>query len=502
MKQCTGLWIVAPINRAVDDKAAKTLLGDSFKRQLKYDGGFSNVTFICSKTDDISITEAIDTLELEDEVEGLYDQQRQCQREIEDVKEKIEDLKEAKEVYKLAQSEAAKDIDVWAKLQERLHNGKTVYAPIPKSNKRKKTQSKSEDARKRRQKDRDDSEDDFIASDEEDDSSTESDESDDEGIQAPRKPLTEEEIKSKIQDLRESKKTARREGLEISHKIEELRPTSRELKDKIASIKAEISRICIAGRNDYSKRAIQQDFAAGIKELDQENAAEEDEENFNPDEELRDYDEVARSLPVFCVSSRAFQQMCGRLKKDDSVPGFTTPEETGMPQLQAHCTKLTEAGRVQTARSFLLSLCQQLMTFSLWASNDGTGLKMTDDDKRKQVRYLEKRLSELERGLEESVRSCLNVMKKEMNDQIFNRYPDLINEAIEAAPDTAQKWGAHKSDGGLGTFAHPFSRTPGTVHNFAYADLCSQYGRPTKRSFVETAYINHAQPASGTSTPI
>jgi hypothetical protein len=26
MKQCTGLWIVAPINRAVDDKAAKSLL--------------------------------------------------------------------------------------------------------------------------------------------------------------------------------------------------------------------------------------------------------------------------------------------------------------------------------------------------------------------------------------------------------------------------------------------------------------------------------------------
>ncbi|KAL8853713.1 MAG: hypothetical protein Q9221_001524 [Calogaya cf. arnoldii] len=31
MKQCTGLWIVAPINRAVDDKAAKSLLGESFK---------------------------------------------------------------------------------------------------------------------------------------------------------------------------------------------------------------------------------------------------------------------------------------------------------------------------------------------------------------------------------------------------------------------------------------------------------------------------------------
>ena len=42
MKQCTGLWIVAPINRAVDDKAAKSLLGESFKRQLKMDGGFSS----------------------------------------------------------------------------------------------------------------------------------------------------------------------------------------------------------------------------------------------------------------------------------------------------------------------------------------------------------------------------------------------------------------------------------------------------------------------------
>jgi hypothetical protein len=31
MKSCTGLWIVAPITRAVDDKTAKSLLGDSFK---------------------------------------------------------------------------------------------------------------------------------------------------------------------------------------------------------------------------------------------------------------------------------------------------------------------------------------------------------------------------------------------------------------------------------------------------------------------------------------
>lgn len=126
MKQCTGLWIVAPINRAVDDKAAKNLLGDSFKRQLKYDGGFSNVTFICSKTDDIAITEAIDTLELEDEVEGLYEQQRRYERTIKTIQETIEDLRESREVYRIAQAEASKDIDIWDQLKDELEDGRTV----------------------------------------------------------------------------------------------------------------------------------------------------------------------------------------------------------------------------------------------------------------------------------------------------------------------------------------------------------------------------------------
>jgi regulator of replication initiation timing len=334
MKQCTGLWIVAPINRAVDDKAAKTLLGDSFKRQLKYDGGFSSVTFICSKTDDISITEAIDTLELEDEVQELYEQQQRLEDQIKDAKEKIDDLKEEQDVYRIAQSEAASEIEVWEQLKDSLDDGETVYAPTAKSKKRK--NSRRDSARKRRQG-HDDGDDVFIVSDE-GDPSTESDcDSDTADVQPPLTPLTEGDIKTKIRELRDTKKTSRREGILRTEKIE-LRHQIPEYEKNIKKIKADISHICIAGRNDYSKRAIQQDFAAGIKELDQENAAEEDEENFNPDEELRDYDEVARSLPVFCVSSRAYQKLCGRMQKDGSVPGFKTPEET---EVSAFVTRLT-----------------------------------------------------------------------------------------------------------------------------------------------------------------
>jgi len=155
MKQCSGLWIVAPINRAVDDKAAKTLLGDSFKRQLKYDGGFSDVTFICSKTDDISITEAIDTLGLEKDAGVLYEQQRQVEEEIGKIQEKLEALKEKHEVYRIAQTAAAKDTDVWEQLKEDLEDGNTVFAPVPSSKKRKMKRFGGKGSKKRRS-DRDD----------------------------------------------------------------------------------------------------------------------------------------------------------------------------------------------------------------------------------------------------------------------------------------------------------------------------------------------------------
>ncbi|KAF2471415.1 uncharacterized protein BDR25DRAFT_223354 [Lindgomyces ingoldianus] len=450
MKQCTGLWIVAPITRAVDDKAAKTLLGDSFKRQLKYDGGFSSVTFVCSKTDDISITEAIDSLALEEEISALEDQEREYKKTIEELRKKIQDLVESKEVYKLAIEGADKDIEIWDELQDKLNDGATVYAPNQSNSKRKRENSgeKSRKLQRARYYDSDDDMDDSDSNSFEANSDSEND-SDVQGIQPPRTPLTGGEIKLKLEELRSTKKNARRERSEIIHKVDKARKEIRDIKAKLADIRAEMSAICIAGRNEYSKGAIQQDFAAGIKELDQENAAEEDEETFNPDEDLRDYDEVAKSLPVFCVSSRAYQKMCGRLQKDDTVPGFKTREETEIPQLQAHCKKLTEAGRIQTARTFLLNLCQQLTTFYMWASNDGSGLKLSDNEKRAETKHLDKRLGELDKGLGKAVESCIKTMKKEICEQIFEKYPEAIEEAIRVAPDTVRSWGAHKQEGGL-----------------------------------------------------
>jgi hypothetical protein len=134
-----------------------------------------------------------------------------------------------------------------------------------------------------------------------------------------------------------------------------------------------------------------------LRRLDQENAAEEDEANFDPEVDLRDYDAVAASLPVFCVSSRAFQKLSGRLQKDDfNGGGFQSVDDTEIPQLQSHAKKLTEAGRAANSRRFLNSLMQLLNSMTMWASDDGTGSNLSDAEKSKEDMRLRKQLQAME----------------------------------------------------------------------------------------------------------
>jgi hypothetical protein len=136
MKQCTGLWICAPINRAVDDKAAKSLLGETFKRQLKMDGGYSTVTFICSKTDDISLMEAQDSLGIEEELAELWNKCDDLSKKKRALKKELDRLKETKSNYSQVMEAADEELEIWEKLKDDFDDGKTVYPPTLKKKRR------------------------------------------------------------------------------------------------------------------------------------------------------------------------------------------------------------------------------------------------------------------------------------------------------------------------------------------------------------------------------
>lgn len=48
MTECSAVWVAAPIKRATDNKVAKELMGKSSRLQMKLDGIYSHVTFICT----------------------------------------------------------------------------------------------------------------------------------------------------------------------------------------------------------------------------------------------------------------------------------------------------------------------------------------------------------------------------------------------------------------------------------------------------------------------
>lgn len=332
----------------------------------------------------------------------LWEKRNSYEHKLKRFRGELAELKQSREDYAEVMEEAEEQLEIWETLKDDLENGKTVYAPLPKQLSAKKRKGDSSSAGKPRKRQRrssgSDSDGDEGDSDYADDASDASRGHGDEDVPEQERgdPLTEEQIESKISELKATRKAGRRQRLELEEKIKALRAEMADIENADQEIEAEMSRMCISGRNNYSKGAIQQDFAAGIRELDQELAVEEDEEHFDPSVEIRDYDEVARSLPVFCVSSRGYQKLQGRLRQDPAVPGFKGIEETGIPQLQKHCRQLTEKGRAESCRRFLNNLSQLLNSMSLWASNDGTGTNLTEGQKAKEAKILRDSFKKLE----------------------------------------------------------------------------------------------------------
>lgn len=330
MQKCTGLWIVAPITRAVDDKTAHKLMGEGFRRQLLMDGGYSSMSFICSKSDDISISEAMLSLHLEEELEPQSTEVEQLEQQVKGMKNRRKELEAARRDIQAAADELDGLLDKWEKMKDEVEAGKEVYAPKPRKRKR----SNDSSGRGKRAKHSDD---DTIAIDSDNDDDVQELSDDDTSVNESEdgdkgELLTMEAIGAKIDELKTTKKEGREEKKKLNKEILEVKSDINDLEDRKKILENKMAAHCIIARNKYSASAIQHDFASGLEEMDREAAEEREGENFDPDVQLRDYDEVAKQLPVYCVSSRGYQKLCGRLKKDGDPPVFQDKDQTGIPQ--------------------------------------------------------------------------------------------------------------------------------------------------------------------------
>ncbi|KAJ7498992.1 hypothetical protein FB451DRAFT_1347396 [Mycena latifolia] len=402
MKKCNCIWILAPITRAVDDKIAKDLLGDAFRTQLMMDGNYddSAITFIATKCDDISCSEVIRSLNLEDEPE-LEDIQEKIEKIADETSEQKKNKGVIERLLKSLDSELKRHRAVKTEYQEHLQalkDGKPFVPRLtkttsskPKVNKTKKRKNNRGGKRgspKRRRSgsfDSDEDEDESMSSDDEEESDPGSDsesdsERDSDGEEKDKDSDDENDSDnegSDIESVREMEEEVTEESLEIKitetkalingarQRQSEARKEKKEVNDRLATLKKRATyaqkdknAFCSLKRSEFSREVLKEDFRTGLKDLDEAVAEERDPANFGPGIALRDYDAI--DLPVFTCSSRDYVRIKKQVKGDGEPACFSTVQDTSIPALQKWCHSLTKSSRERAARNFLA----QLVTFA------------------------------------------------------------------------------------------------------------------------------------------
>jgi chromosome segregation ATPase len=261
MKECERIWIVAPITRAVDEKTAKHLLGDAFRRQMKFDGATSSVTYICSKTDDISVTEAQESLDLD--IEQLSTREQILKNEVESMKNGIGELKGEKFALESTVSSIDTEMKTWGGLMKQIRRGKEVYPPAEPRKKRKATGAQSRKTKRRQEQPSSDSEDSTFGSGNDELSVEEEEE---EEVVEAKSPLTEEAVDEKLKSLEKEKEDAKNRIREITATGVALERERKKSANDLRGVTSQITWNCIRGRNEYVRTAIKEDFVAGIRE--------------------------------------------------------------------------------------------------------------------------------------------------------------------------------------------------------------------------------------------
>ncbi|KUI59553.1 Nuclear GTPase SLIP-GC [Cytospora mali] len=447
MSECSAVWVTAPIKRAVDNKSAKDLLGRGSRLQLKLDGIYSNVTFICTMTDDIQLSESVEAFDQDGQIQVILAREDELNKVIREKEDIVNKVKQRLDDTNTEYEAISKELDVWKGLKKKKKEGQQVCLPcVPAKRKR------PEAAKTRSRKPP-------VVEDDSD-----SDDTDD------LSPLTMEQISHKLDEIESKAQSKYDECTEIEKECDNLMQTLSDLHNEKTGIAGESNRLAIQKRNEHVKQAIQVDFAAGIMEIDEE-GAEADEETFDPSIRKRDYDEVARSLSVFCISSKAFQQLCGRRKRETQVQGFKHLLDTEIPLLQNHAKKLPEKGRILAHKAFLNEFWRLLNSLTIWVTScalELDAMKMSEQDQGYEMKHLQVAVENLKRNL----RMAILAQKQELCNIRQNQFNTKSTAATAYASKEVEKvvmtWSTKQADGGFGLPCN------------TYRAICRRHGSRTR----------------------
>ncbi len=205
------------------------------------------------------MTEAAESLGIEDQVSDYWTEILRLNKTIKERRDAVSCLKDRKAAFNEKLDQIDEAWDLWEELSEKLSGGEPVYAPsTSRSTKKRKRHSQPGGSRKDRMS---------LDSDVEIESDDGSETSEKENSENDTRTIvTEEDIDAKLAALKAEKKLAREGKRAVETELTAQREDIGSITQTRDALEAKVKAICIKGRNDYSRGAIKQDFAMGIKE--------------------------------------------------------------------------------------------------------------------------------------------------------------------------------------------------------------------------------------------
>lgn len=376
----------------------------------------SNVTFICTCSDIFEVSEIQDSLDPDNRISTNMQEEHRLNTLISETAEEVDRLRNDLDELEAHCAALENSQQVWERLMTRHEKGQKVYAPAPDVPGR---------SRKRRRR-----------------TTTQSSTA----TPSNQEPLTADQISQKLEELKEQNEAKGTECDELDHHLQLASTRLEDMEQKKADLTAVILKLCVQRRNEFCKDTIRADFAAGIREHD--GQGELDDEEYEPENgqeahasaEQRDYDEIARCLPVYAISSKAYQQLRSTKRQlGIEAKGFSSLKDTEVPALQAHAKAMSNNGRVMASRAFLNGFAQLLSTIELYLNSSSTELleprKGLAQERTNEVKVLETEVANLKRQINEQV----HALRKSLHDLLRQGPNDTSSGAQAFAVDRIEE---------------------------------------------------------------
>lgn len=154
-------------------------------------------------------------------------------------------------------------------------------------------------------------------------------------------------------------------------------------------------------------------------------------------------------LNVFCVSSKGYQRLAGRFKRDPMPEGFVTIKETFIPDLQEYAAGSTLTIRTKMADSFLNEFNLLKLSIKSWAENDSPN-SLSSSQKGKLNAMLEEHLTFLHEvcpnsilftksNIVESFSCALIIAMKRICETIKTNIVPTLQSCIRASTEKAEE---------------------------------------------------------------